>query len=52
MARSRWQAPLAALGLLDTARRWRATAQALRRSGLALPAPDYQRVRLAELLKR
>ena len=46
------QAPLAALGLLDAARGWRAHWHALRSAGLALPAPDYQRVRVAELLAR
>ena len=46
------QAPLAALGLLAAARRWRAHWQALRSAGLSLPAPDYQRLRVAELLAR
>jgi hypothetical protein len=49
---SRWQAPLAALGLLDAARRWRATLQAVRSAGLALPPPDYQRLEVAALLAR
>jgi SAM-dependent methyltransferase len=49
---SGWQAPLAALGLLDAARRWRATLQAVRSAGLALPAPDYQCVDVAALLAR
>jgi hypothetical protein len=49
---SGWQAPLAALGLLDAARRWRATLQALRSAGLAMPSPDYQRVDVAALLQR
>ena len=49
---SRWQAPLAACGLLDTARRWRATLQAVRSAGLALPTPDYQRLDVAALLQR
>ena len=49
---SRWQTPLAALGLLDGARRLRARVHALRASGLDLPAPDYQRVDIAQLLSR
>ncbi len=49
---SGWQAPLAALGLLDAARRWRATLQALGSAGLALPAPDYERLDVAPLLSR
>jgi len=49
---SRLQAPLAALGLLDAARRWRASWQALRSAGLALPAPDYERLRVAQLLAK
>jgi SAM-dependent methyltransferase len=49
---SRWQAPLAGLGLLDAARRWRATLQAVRSAGLALPPPDYQRLEVAALLAR
>ena len=51
-APSALQAPLAALGLLDAARRWRARWQALRQIGLALPAPDYERLRVAHLLAR
>jgi SAM-dependent methyltransferase len=47
---SRWQAPLAALGLLEGARRGREVWRAVRASPLALPGPDYERVRLAELL--
>ena len=43
---------LAALGLLDATRRARERLRALRESGLALPAPDYRRVDLAELLRR
>ena len=43
---------LAALGLLDAARRGRERWRALRESGLALPAPDYQRVDVAALLRR
>jgi hypothetical protein len=49
---SGWQAPLGALGLLDAARRGRAVLQAVRGAGLALPAPDYQRVDVAALLRR
>ena len=49
---SGWQAPLAALGLLDAARRWRAALQAVRSAGLALPAPDYERLDVAALLAR
>lgn len=49
---SGWQAPLAALGMLDAARRWRATLRAVRSAGLALPAPDYQRLDVAALLQR
>lgn len=51
-APSRLQAPLAALGLLTAARRWRAHWQALRSAGLALPAPDYEKLRVAQLLAR
>ncbi len=43
---------VAAFGLLDLARVARARLRALRESGLALPPPDYQRVGVAELLKR
>ncbi|MCE9659498.1 MAG: hypothetical protein K8R60_13125 [Burkholderiales bacterium] len=43
---------LAALGLLDLARVTRARLRALRESGLGLSAPDYQRVVVAELLRR
>jgi len=49
---SRWQAPLQALGMLDTARLWRERWRALRSAGLSLPAPDYQRLRVADLLQR
>jgi hypothetical protein len=49
---SGWQAPLAAVGLLDAARRWRATLRALRSAGLAMPSPDYQRLDVAALLQR
>ena len=49
---SGWQAPLAALGLLDRARLWRAHWQAIRSAGLSLPAPDYERVPVAPLLAR
>ncbi|MDE2082005.1 MAG: hypothetical protein KGI90_11670 [Burkholderiales bacterium] len=49
---SRLQAPLAALGLLDAARRARARWQALRGAALALPAPDYQRLAVDALLRR
>jgi SAM-dependent methyltransferase len=47
---SRLQAPLAALGLLHAARRWRERARSLGGVRLALPAPDYQRVAVDELL--
>ena len=43
---------LAALGLLDVARRGRERLRALRESGLSLPAPDYERIDVAELLRR
>ena len=49
---SGWQAPLAALGLLERARVWRAHWQALRSAGLSLPSPDYERVPVAPLLAR
>jgi SAM-dependent methyltransferase len=51
-APSRWQQPLAALGLLDVARRLRERRAGWRRAALDLPAPDYQRVELARLLAR
>jgi SAM-dependent methyltransferase len=51
-APSRWQAPLAALGLLDAARAGRERWRALRMAGFSLPAPDYQRLRVAQLLAR
>ena len=50
--RSGLAAGLDALGLLDAARAWRARLQALRTSSLALPAPDYERVVVSELLRR
>jgi hypothetical protein len=43
---------LQALGMLDTARLWRERWRALRAVGLSLPAPDYQRVRVTDLLQR
>jgi len=43
---------LAAVGLLDVARLARERLRALRESGLELPAPDYQRVDVAALLRR
>ena len=43
---------LAALGLLDAARRGREHLRALRQSGLTLPAPDYERVDVDALLRR
>jgi SAM-dependent methyltransferase len=49
---SRWQAPLQALGWLDSARLWRERWRALRTAGLSLPAPDYERVHVAGLLSR
>ncbi|MDE2147335.1 MAG: hypothetical protein KGJ24_11660 [Burkholderiales bacterium] len=49
---SRLQAPLAALGLLDAARRARARWQALRGAALALPGPDHERVGLDALMRR
>ena len=45
-------AGLDALGLLDAARALRAHVQALRTSSLALPAPDYERVVVGDLLRR
>ena len=41
-----------ALGLLDAARRARETLRAVATSGMALPAPDYERVVVADLLRR
>jgi hypothetical protein len=41
---------LAALGLLDAARRWRDRLRAVRGAALELPAPDFRRVALAELV--
>ncbi len=49
---SRLQGPLAALGLLDTARRWRARWQAMRSAGVDLPPPDYERVAVDRLIAR
>jgi SAM-dependent methyltransferase len=49
---SRLAAPLAALGLLEAARRWRHRARAWAGAALDLPAPDYQRIAVAELLRR
>jgi SAM-dependent methyltransferase len=49
---SRWQAPLASVGLLDAARRGRERWRALRRAGLDLPAPDYERLHVQSLLRR
>ena len=43
---------LDALGLLDTARALRERLRAVGTSGLALPAPDYERVVVADLLRR
>ncbi|MGZ5132917.1 MAG: hypothetical protein ACXWJ1_16615 [Caldimonas sp.] len=43
---------LASLGLLDVARAARARLAGLGRSGLALPSPDYERVAVADLLRR
>jgi len=43
---------LAALGVLDAARLARERLRALRESGLGLPAPDYERVDVAALLRR
>lgn len=51
-APSRWQAPLAALGLLDSARALRATLHGLRRGAPALPPPDFERVDVEALLAR
>ena len=50
--RSGLAAGLDALGLLDAARALRARVQAMRTSSLALPAPDYERVVVADLLRR
>jgi hypothetical protein len=43
---------LASLGLLDAARVGREQFRAIATSGLALPTPDYERVVVAELLRR
>jgi hypothetical protein len=43
---------LASLGLLDAARRTRERLRALREVGLGLPAPDYRRIDVGELLRR
>jgi SAM-dependent methyltransferase len=43
---------LAALGLLDAARRLRARWRAVAESGLTLPAPDYERIDVDALLRR
>lgn len=51
-APSRWGSPLASLGLLDAARRWRDRLRALPGTALALPAPDYDRVDVADLTRR
>lgn len=45
-------APLASMGLLGLARRWRHRWQALAGARLALPAPDFVRVDVAALLDR
>jgi SAM-dependent methyltransferase len=45
-------AGLAALGVLDPARRLRERWRAVAASGLTLPAPDYERVVVADLLRR
>lgn len=49
---SPWQGRLDRLGLLPAARALRAWAQALSRSGLSLPAPDYQAVDVEALTRR
>ena len=49
---SRWQRPLAALGVLDVARRARERWRALGSAGLTLPAPDYERLDVAALVQR
>lgn len=51
-APSRWGSTLASLGLLDAARRWRDRLRALPGTALALPAPDYDRVDVADLTRR
>lgn len=43
---------LASIGLLDAARLVRERLRAWRRSGFELPAPDYRRIVVAELLRR
>ncbi|MEP7301619.1 MAG: hypothetical protein ABI699_08820 [Caldimonas sp.] len=43
---------LAALGLLDAARAMRERLRGLAASGVGLPPPDYQRIVLADLLRR
>lgn len=50
--RSGLAAGLDSLGLLDAARALRARVQALRTSSLGLPAPDYERVVVSDLLRR
>ena len=50
--RQRLVAQLASMGWLDTLRAGRAWWHAVRRSGLALPAPDYTRVDVRTLLHR
>lgn len=49
---SRWGGPLAALGVLGAARRWRDRFRALPGAALTLPAPDYERVDVASLTRR
>jgi hypothetical protein len=49
---SRWQQPLATLGLLAAARRWRARLAAVRGAGLALPQPDFARLDVGAMISR
>jgi len=51
-ARRRVVRALASAGLIDTLRAGRARWSAMRRSGLALPAPDYRRVDVHALIRR
>lgn len=50
-ARHRVTAALVRLGLIDAARAWRERWRVLRTSGVDLPAPDYRRIELQQLLR-
>lgn len=45
-------APLAALGVLDVARRWRHRLHGWAGAGLDLPAPDFERIAVSQLVRR